>query len=307
MLANGDDKPIWMTEFGWSAAPPHVRVRRERGQEARRRDRGRPGEVPAPGDELHGGHPYVHGRDLVQQPRPRRRRQDGQHVRAAPLRRQPRPAYDAFRTWAAGGGRSGAAVRRLQRPRRADPRAAPSAVLPARLAALHPRQVRRRRPAPHPLPRPRLRPLPRRPADARARAGRRGRDHVEEAKQLPAGTHTLEVVAFDESGNAGRPRRSSSRRSGADAPGGQRPGRPVPERPAGRSGRSRTCAGGPLPGVLGGALRVEMDQAQERQAALGPRTTPRRERAPAVGLPPAPAFRGPGACASSTSASRRTG
>ena len=149
-------------------------------------------------------------------------------------------------------------MRRLQRARASEIlQPATGAVLPARRAALHPRQVGRRRPAPHPLPRPRLRPLPRRPAHARSRAGRRGRDHLAGGRAAARrqaharGRRLRRVRQRRRARHAGvrEGRRQRARRRRRD--------RVVPDRPPGGSGQNRTFSGGPLPGVLGGALRIE--------------------------------------------------
>ena len=46
MLAHGDDKPVWMTELGWSTLSTHLRARRPRRHQGGRRQPGRAGRLP---------------------------------------------------------------------------------------------------------------------------------------------------------------------------------------------------------------------------------------------------------------------
>ena len=132
MLANGDDKPIWLTEIGWSAAQHTCETGAWAGQKLAGVTEAAAGAVHARGVPLPRPGPVRPGRHVVQQPRPVGRREDEQHVRAAALRRQPAPG-----------------LRRVQADRA---RAGPAS--PARAATSSPRGCRscRRPPAPSSAP-----------------------------------------------------------------------------------------------------------------------------------------------------------
>jgi hypothetical protein len=87
----------------------------------------------------------------------------------------------------------------------------------------------------------------------------------QEAKQLPPGRHTIEVQAFDESGNGGTPATVEFEKLNPSAPGaGGLAARFASVKFRGR-GLSRTLSGAGLPGVLGGALRIEWQRKKGRR------------------------------------------
>ncbi|MDQ5807669.1 MAG: hypothetical protein M3320_03240 [Actinomycetota bacterium] len=255
MLANGDDKPIWMTEFGWSAA----RHTCEFGAGAGKKPAGVSEELQAEwmlkalncmdADPFLQVAMWFNNRDLSG---------DGKMANMYGLRRfdgSTRPAYDAFRTWATGGGRSNAACGDFDGPgvRILEPQ--PNAVLPpnsplyirAQSGAGDLSRIRFRVPNTQFAEFTSLAPEP----------NGAGEITWEEAARLPVGKHTLEVVAFDNLGNPGAAERLEFEKVSPSAPfGGLVAARFPGVRTTGR-GLTRTIRGGQIPGILGGALRVE--------------------------------------------------
>ncbi|HEV2813540.1 MAG TPA: hypothetical protein VGW10_09835 [Solirubrobacteraceae bacterium] len=255
MLAQGDDKPIWMTEFGWSAAQHTC----EFGSGAGKKPAGVPEDDQAKyllaamncmeADSFLQVAMWFNNRDLSG---------DGKMANMYGLRRfngTPRPAYEAFRTWAAGGGRSSEACGDFNGPsvRILEPQ--PNAVLPpnsplyirAQSGAADLSRIRFRVPNTQFGEFTSLAPEP----------NGAGEITWEEAARLPTGRHTLEVVAFDNLGNPGEPQTLEFEKVSPTAPfGGLQPAQFRSVRMQGR-GLSRTIRAPQLAGILGGALRVE--------------------------------------------------
>jgi hypothetical protein len=183
---------------------------------------------------------------------------DGKMANMYGLRRfdgSARPAFDTFRTWAAGGGRSSDKCGDFEGPPVRILEPATNAVLPpnsplyirAQSGAADLSRIRFRVPNTQFA---ELRSLAPEPNGA-------GEITWEEAARLPAGRHTLEVVAFDNSGNPGEPVTLEFEKVGASAPfGGLLPAPFKSVRTSGR-GRTWTISAPQLEGILGGALRVE--------------------------------------------------
>jgi hypothetical protein len=263
MLANDDDKPIWMTEFGWSAAQHQC----EFGESAGKKPAGVPESDQAQYllDAMNcmEGDPYLqvafwyNNRDLSG---------DGKMANMYGLRRfngSQRPAYDAFRTWASGGGRSSAACGDFEGPSVRILSPEPNAVVPpnsplyirAQSGAGDLSRIRFRVPGTQFAEFTSLAPEP----------NGAGEITWEQAARLPAGDHTLEVVAFDNLGNPGPPATLPFRKVDASAPFGGLQAVSFPKvRLTGR-GRKRTLRGGQPPGILGGALRVEWKKKKGRR------------------------------------------
>jgi hypothetical protein len=263
MLANGDDKPIWMTEFGWSAAQHTCEFGASAGQKPAGVSEADQAAYLLQAMNCMEADPFLqvamwfNDRDL---------RGDGKMANMYGLRRYDgtaRPAFDAFRTWATGGGRASAPCGDFEGPSVRILQPAPGAVLPPD----SPLYVRAQSSAPD-LSRIRFRVPGTEFAELRSLAPQpdgAGEITWEEAARLPVGRHTLEVVAFDELGNPGEPARVEFEKVGASAPfGGLQPVRFPGVRFAGR-GRTRTIRGPALPDVLGGALRVEWEKKKGRR------------------------------------------
>jgi hypothetical protein len=264
MQANGDgDKPIWMTEFGWSAAQHTC----EFGASAGQKPAGVPEDVQAAwlleAMNCMERDPYVqvamwfNSRDLSD---------DGKMANMYGLRRydrSQRPAFDAFRTWATGGGRSQAPCGDFEGP-------------PVQLVAPQPgfalgsmsNMTIRARSGAADLARiwftvegPGAEPLF---AGGPITLTGEGPERVREwggARDLLNGAHKLTVFATDQLGNNGPPVTLDFTKgpggSGATAgTAGAGLVRFPKLRLAGR-GRRRTFSGDPLPGITAGAVRVE--------------------------------------------------
>ncbi|HEX2086446.1 MAG TPA: hypothetical protein VHF89_12240 [Solirubrobacteraceae bacterium] len=263
MLANGDDKPIWMTEFGWSAA----RHTCEFGSGAGNKPAGVSEEDQAryllqamncmERDPFLQVAMWFNNRDLSG---------DGKMANMYGLRRfdgGQRPAWDAFRTWANGGGRSNAPCGDFEGPsvRILEPQ--PNAVLPpnsplyirAQSGAGDLSRIRFRIPNTQFAEFTSLAPEP--------NGG--GEITWEQAERLPVGRHTLEVVAFDDHGNPGTPATLEFEKVGASAPFGGLQAAQFPGLRFTGRGLSRTLRGGQIPGILGGALRVEWKKKKGRR------------------------------------------
>jgi hypothetical protein len=255
MVANGDDKPIWMTEFGWSAAQHTCEFGSGAGK--------KPAGVPEADQAKYllaamncmERDPFVqvamwfNNRDLVD---------DKKMANMYGLRRfdgAARPAFDAFKTWNGGGGRSseecgdfsGPAVRILE--------PATDAVVPPN----SPLYIRAQSGAGD-LSRIRFRVPNTQFAELRSMAPEpNGAAEItwEEAARLAPGKYTLEVVAFDHSGNPGEPATIQFEKISPSAPfGGLLAAKFAGVKMKGR-GLSRTISAPQLQGILGGALRVE--------------------------------------------------
>jgi Bacterial Ig domain len=255
MLANEDPKPIWMTEFGWSAAQHPCEFGESAGKKPAGVSEGDQAQHLLAAMNCMEADPFLqvafwyNNRDLSA---------DGKMANMYGLRRfngTQRPAYDAFRTWATGGGRSSAPCGDFEGPSVRILAPAPDAVLPpdsplyirAQSSGTDLSRIRFRVPGTQFA---ELRSLAPEPNGA-------GEITWEEAARLPAGDHTLEVVAFDELGNPGPPATLPFKKVSASAPfGGLQPVSFPRVRLTGR-GRTRTLRGGSPPGILGGALRVE--------------------------------------------------
>ena len=264
MLANEDPKPIWMTEFGWSAA----RHQCEFGESA--------GQKPAGVSEADQARFMTQALNCIERDdylsvalwyNNRDLSGDGKMANMYGLRRfdgSTRPAYDAFRTWNSGGGRSNAECGDFSGPGVEILQPATGAVLPpnsplyirAKSGAPDMRRIRFRVPGSGLFP-DGLRTLAPEP---------NGEAEItwDEARQLPVGTHTIEVVAFDESGNPGDPATVEVTKVGTSAPGGSGLAVQWPVTRLQGSGLARTIRGGSIPGVLGGALRVEWQTRRKR-------------------------------------------
>ena len=264
MLANDDPKPIWMTEFGWSAA----RHQCEFGESA--------GQKPAGVSEADQAAYMLQALNCMERDdyltvalwyNNRDLSGDGKMANMYGLRRfdgSTRPAYDAFRTWAGGGGRSSAECGDFSGPGVEILQPSQGAVLPpssplyirAKSGAADMRRIRFRVLASGLFP-DGLRTLAPEP---------NGEAEItwDEARQLPVGSHTLEVVAFDESGNPGEPARLEFTKVGSDAPGGSGLAATFPAVRLQGRGAVRTIRGGSIPGVLGGALRIEWQTKRKR-------------------------------------------
>jgi hypothetical protein len=256
MQANGDgDKPIWMTEFGWSAAQHTC----EFGSGAGKKPAGVPEEDQAKyllqamncmePDSFVQVAMWFNNRDL---------QSDGKMANMYGLRRfngSARPAYEAFKSWNAGGGRSSEPCGDFSGPpvRILEPQ--PNAVLPPN----SPLYIRAQSGAAD-LSRIRFRVPNTQFGEFRSLAPEpngEGEITWEEASRLPVGRHTLEVVAFDHSGNPGDPQTLEFEKVSPTAPfGGLQAAQFRAVRMTGR-GLSRTIRAPQLQGILGGALRVE--------------------------------------------------
>ncbi len=255
MLANNDDKPIWMTEFGWSAA----RHTCEFGSGAGKKPAGVSEEDQAKyllqAMNCMEPDPYLqvamwfNNRDLSP---------DGKMANMYGLRRfdgTARPAFDAFKTWSSGGGRSSAPCGDFSGPPVRILEPAPNAVLPpnsplyirAQSGAADLSRIRFRVPNTQFGEFTSLAPEP----------NGAGEITWEEAARLPVGKHTLEVVAYDESGNPGEPARLEFEKVSPTAPFGGLLAASFPGLKMGGRGLTRTFRGSPIPGILGGALRIE--------------------------------------------------
>jgi hypothetical protein len=256
MEANGDaDKPIWMTEFGWSAAQHQC----EFGESA--------GKKPAGVSEGDQAKYLLEAMNCMEQDRylqvafwynNRDLSRDGKMANMYGLRRadgSERPAYDAFRTWNGGGGRSSGACGDFSGPEVRILAPEPNAVVPPN----SPLYIRAQSGAGD-LSRIRFRVPNTQFAELRSLAPEpngAGEITWEEAARLPAGDYTLEVVAFDELGNAGPPQTLPFKKVDATAPFGGLQAVTFPNARFTGRGRTRTLRGGSPPGILGGALRVE--------------------------------------------------
>jgi hypothetical protein len=263
MLAQNDDKPIWMTEFGWSAARHTCEFGAGAGQ--------KPAGVPEADQARYlleamncmEADPFLqvamwfNNRDLSN---------DGKMANMYGLRRfdgTERPAFGAFRTWATGGGRSNAACGDFTGPPVNILEPQPNAVLPpnsplyirAQSGAADLSRIRFRVPNTQFGEFTSLAPEP----------NGAGEITWEEAARLPVGRRTLEVVAFDELGNPGEAKQLEFEKVGASAPfGGLQTAQFRGLRFTGR-GRTRTLRGPQLQGILGGAMRVEWRRRKGRR------------------------------------------
>ncbi|HEX8206345.1 MAG TPA: hypothetical protein VF587_09835 [Solirubrobacteraceae bacterium] len=268
MQANGDgDKPIWMTEFGWSAAQHTC----EFGASAGQKPAGVAEDVQAAwlleAMNCMERDPYVqvamwfNNRDLSD---------DGKMANMYGLRRfdsSARPAFDAFRTWGSGGGRSQAPCGDFEGP-------AVQLIEPQPGFALGPMSnltIRARSDAPD-LDRlwfgvegPGAEPLfAGGPITLQGEGPERAREWGG-ARDLLNGTHKLTVFATDQLGNAGPPVTLSFTKGAVGSPGGG--GGPAgtgagglvrfPKLRLRGRGRTRTFTGQALPGITAGAVRVE--------------------------------------------------
>ena len=255
MLANQDDKPIWMTEFGWSAAQHPCEFGESAGKKPAGVSEADQAQYLLAAMNCMEADPFVqvafwyNNRDLSR---------DGKMANMYGLRRfdgTQRPAYDAFRTWATGGGRSTAACGDFEGP-------AVRIIAPEADAVVPPNSPMyiRAQSGGGDLSRIRFRVPGTQFGEFRSLAPEpNGAAEItwEEAARLPAGEHTLEVVAFDELGNPGTPATLRFKKVDANAPFGGLQAVSFPSvRFTGR-GRTRTLRGGQPPGILGGALRVE--------------------------------------------------
>jgi hypothetical protein len=174
-----------------------------------------------------------------------------------------RPAYDAFKTWATGGGRSSEPCGDFTGPSVRIITPEPNAILPPD----SPMYIRADSNAGD-LSRIRFRVPGTQFSEFKSMAPEpNGSAEItwEEAARLPVGKHTLEVVAFDHSGNPGDPATLEFEKVGANAPfGGLLAARFGKVGFVGK-GLVRTIKGGPLPGVLGGALRIEWRKKKGRR------------------------------------------
>ena len=255
MLAQGDDKPIWMTEFGWSAAQHTC----EFGSGAGKKPAGVPEEDQAKyllqamncmePDPFLQVAMWFNNRDLSG---------DGKMANMYGLRRHngtARPAFDAFKTWTSGGGRSSEPCGDFSGPSVRILEPAPGTVLPpnsplyirAQSGAADLSRIRFRVPNTQFAEFTSLAPEP----------NGEGEITWEQAERLPVGKHTIEVVAFDHSGNPSEPATVEIEKVGASAPfGGLQPAQFRGVTTRGR-GRTWTISAPQLSGILGGALRVE--------------------------------------------------
>ena len=257
MLANGDDKPIWMTEFGWSAAQHTCEFGACAGKKPAGVTEAEQAKFLLEAMNCLEADPYVRSRCGSTTATSSG---DGKMANMYGLRRfdgSQRPAYDAFRTWAAGGGRSSAPCGDFGGPDVQILAAATGAVLPpgsplyirAKSGARDLRRIRFRVPGTASSPTACERSRPSRAARARSRGARPS--SCRSARTRSRSWRSTRPAT------AARPPRSSSRRSAPTPPAASGMAAQFPTVRLGGSGQSRTFAGGPLPGVLGGALRIE--------------------------------------------------
>jgi hypothetical protein len=256
MQANGDgDKPIWMTEFGWSAAQHLCEFGESAGKKPAGVSEADQAQYLLDAMNCMEADPYLqvafwyNNRDLSG---------DSKMANMYGLRRfngSQRPAFDAFRTWNSGGGRSSAACGDFEGPSVRILTPEPNAVVPpnspmyirAQSGAGDLSRIRFRVPNTQFGEFSSLAPEP----------NGAGEITWEEAARLPAGDHTLEIVAYDNLGNPGPAATLPFKKVDATAPFGGLQAVTFPRvRFTGR-GRTRTLRGGQPPGILGGALRVE--------------------------------------------------
>ncbi len=278
MQANGDgDKPIWMTEFGWSAAQHTCEFGAGAGQ--------RPAGVS---EELQAQYlldamncverdPYLqvafwyNNRDLSN---------DGKMANMYGLRRykdaaggggDPRPAFEAFRTWGAGGGRSsapcgdfeGPPVKLLAPSPGLNLGAGQNLIMRAQSDAPDLKRIYFTVEGPGAAPLFEGGPisLPR-PGDT----GPIGEREWGGARDLGDGTHKLTVYAVDQLDNAGPPVTLTFTKGTAGGPTGPGAGGVrFPKLKLAGKGRRRTYTGGALPGITKGAVRIEWHHKQGRR------------------------------------------
>ncbi|HEV2813539.1 MAG TPA: hypothetical protein VGW10_09830, partial [Solirubrobacteraceae bacterium] len=271
MLAHGDDKPIWMTEFGWSAAQHTCEFGAGAGQKPAGVSEADQAKYLLAAMNCLERDPYVtvamwfNNRDLSG---------DGKMENMYGLRRfdsGQRPAFEAFRTWTSGGGRSqepcgdfeGPAVRVLA----PQPGFALGQVQNLFIRAQSDAPDLRRiwfsveGPGAGPLFADGPISLPR-----AGDAGPIGEREWGGARDLQNGAHRLTVSAEDLQGNIGPPvvveftkGVGGSGGGGPIGPGGGPAGLKArfPKVRLGGRGRVRTLSGAALPGITGGVLRVE--------------------------------------------------
>ena len=260
MQAQGDgDKPIWMTEFGWSAAQHTCEFGSSAGQKPAGVTEEQQAAYLLEALNCIERDPYVavamwfNNRDLSG---------DGKMANMYGLRRydgSTRPAFDAFRTWGSGGGRSSAPCGDFEGPpvRLLAPQAGfvllpgSNLVMRAQSDAPDLDRIWFRVEGPGAAPLfaggPITLPL----------TGNVGEREWGGARDLQDGAHRLIVYATDKLGNPGPPVELQFTK-GTAAPGGGAAGLiRFPSAKMGGRGRVRTFSMGALPGVTSGAVRVE--------------------------------------------------
>ena len=262
MRANGDgDKPIWMTEFGWSAARHRCEVGAGAGQKPAGVTEERQAAWLLQAMNCLERDPYVNvamwftNRDLVN---------DRKMPNMYGLRRyngSARPAFTSFRTWGGGGGRTSAPCGDFDGP--AVDLVAPGAgfvlapgsnlIIRARSGARDLNRIwfRVEGPGAGPI-------FADGPISLPGDGALRGREWGG-ARRLRDGTHRLVVYATDKRDNPGPPV-SITFFKGAGAAGVAPSGSSLVRFPRLRlrgRGRVRVLSGGSLPGITVGAVRVE--------------------------------------------------